>query len=611
MKWPLLVCMCLLAGVAPGQEIERVEPPFWWTGFEHRELQLLVHGNNVSLLTPQTDAGGISIRRIVRVSNPNYVFVYLDVGPDATPGTFDIVFREGDFELTHTYELRARNPAYGRGLTGADAIYLVSPDRFANGDPGNDEFDFLDDKLARDDPDGRHGGDIRGILDNLDYIAGMGFTAVSLDSVLENAAAVWSYDGDATSDFYAVDPRYGSNEQYRLLADAMRERGIGLVMDLVFNHVGADHWWLDDMPSGDWLNGDDRAPTSNHRRATVADPHASEYDRARFTEAAVATSKPDLNQRNPLVADYLVQNAIWWIEYLGLRGLQVDFLSYADKHFVTEWVRRILQEYPEFSVIGNEWSEIPALVAYWQRGRHEGSGFTAGLPQLYDVPLRAAVTLALTSDPRYWDGVWISLYELLALDFLYADPADLVIFPDHHDTARLYAQLGEDPDLYRMALIFFATLRGIPQFYYGTEVLASHPESAGRGEIRGDFPGGWDGDAKNAFTGDGLSEDERDALAFLKQLLNWRKQQTAIHTGNFMQFVPIGNVYVYFRYDDDSTVMVILNREDEAVTLETARFSERIGDMMRATDVLDGTSYDIGESIVLEPRSARILQLWP
>jgi glycosidase len=317
---------------------------------------------------------------------------------------------------------------------------------------------------------------------------------------------------------------------------------------------------------------------------------------------------PDLNQRNPLVTDYLVQNTVWWIEFLGLRGLRADSLPYSDKQFVAEWVRRITREYPAIGIIGDEWSENPAVVAYWQRGKLNSDGFVAGVPQLFDAPLRASLSRALASDPAYWDGVWLSLYELLATDFLYANPQGLVILPDNHDVDRIYALLGEDLDLYKMALVFFATMRGIPQFYYGTEVLASHDETGGRGDFRSDFPGGWIDDAKNAFTGEGLDEDEIEAQSFMRKLLNWRKENPTVHSGEFMHFAPIGNVYVYFRYDDASTVMVILNRDDEPITLETDRFAERIGNYTHATEVMTGHRYEISDAILLEPRAALILE---
>jgi glycosidase len=604
----------LCAGFATGadaQEIERIEPPFWWTGFEHSELQLMLHGNNISLLTPVVDHAGVSVERVVRVENPNYLFVYLDIAADAEPGTFDVAFSEGDYTITRTYELRQKNtdPGHARGFTPADAIYLVMPDRFSNGDPNNDEFDFLDDKLNREDPYGRHGGDLKGIEDHLDYIEDMGFTSIWLNPVLENAMPIASYHGYAVTDYYNVDPRLGTNEQFRELTAKMKARGIGMIMDQIMNHVGSGHWWVDDLPTRDWLNFQGDPVMTPHRRTTNMDPHASEYDKKMHADGWFVESMPDLNQRNPLLADYLIQNSIWWVEYLGLQGIRMDTWPYPDKHFMSEWSRRIMQEYPEFNIVGEEWSELPAVTAYWQRGRRNPDGYVSYLPGVFDFPVQGAFTRALMGDPGSSNGVWLSLYELVGMDFLYPDPNNLVIFPDNHDMDRIYTQLEENFDLYRMAIAYYATMRGIPMFFYADEILASHMGTSSHGALRSDFPGGWEGDAVNAFTGEGLTEQQRDAQQLVRTLLNWRKDNPTIHHGRFMHFAPIRNVYVYFRYDDDNTIMVVLNRDEEPVTLDTERFAERIGDATHGTDVVSGKRFNIEESLLLEPRSALILEL--
>jgi glycosidase len=610
----LAILACLLTiSAAPGgaQEIERIEPPFWWTGFEHRELQLMLHGNNISLLTPDVDHAGVSINRVVRVENPNYLFVYMDIGPDAEPGTFEITFSEGDYTITRSYELRPKNsdPDHARGFTSADAIYLIMPDRFANGDPNNDEFYFLDDKLDRDDPYGRHGGDLQGIEDNLDYIADMGFTSVWLNPVLEVAMPVASYHGYATTDHYTVDPRLGTNEQFRELAAKMKARGIGMIMDQVVNHIGSGHWWMDDLPASDWLNFQGDPVMTPHRRTTNMDPYASNYDTILHADGWFVESLPDLNQRNPLLADYLIQNSIWWVEYAGLQGIRVGSWPYLEKQFMSDWARRIMQEYPDFNVVGEEWSELPAVTSYWQRGTNKYDGYMSFLPSVFDFPVQAAFTRALTGDPDSFSGVWTSLYELVGMDFLYPEPMSLVIFPGNHEMDRIYAQLEENFDLYRMAMVYYATMRGIPQFFYGDEILASHPRASSHGELRSDFPGGWEGDAVNAFNGEGLTEQQRNAQQLVSRLLNWRKDNQTIHHGKFMHFAPIRNVYVYFRYDADNTVMVILNRDEDTVVLDTGRFAERIGDATHGTDVVSGKRFSIEDSLVLEPRSALLLEL--
>lgn len=607
-------CTCLLAlfaALGQAQEIERIEPPFWWTGFEHREVQLMLYGNNISLLTPTTQYPGLSIKRIVRVENPNYLFVYLDVGPDAKPGLFDIVFSEGDYTIDRKYELRQRNPDPDRvtGLTAADAIYLIMPDRFANGDPNNDEFEFLDDKLDRQDPYGRHGGDLRGVAENLDYIADMGFTSVWLSPVVESNVPVASYHGYSTTDHYSVDPRLGSNEQFLELAADMKTRGMGLIMDQVVNYIGSGHWWMNDLPAGDWLNFQSDPVLTTHRRTTNMDPYASEFDRRLHADGWMLESTPDLNQRNPLLADFLVQNSIWWVEYAGLQGIRVDTLPYSDKHFISEWTRRIKREFPDISIIGEEWSERPAVISYWQQGKQNHDGFVSHFTSLFDFPLQAVFSRALMSEAASYTSVWTSLYEIVGMDFLYPDPMSLLIFPGNHEMDRIYTQLEEDYGLYRMAMVFYATMRGIPQFFYGDEVLESNTGKSSHGDLRSDFPGGWDGDEASAFTGEGLTERQGDARQLVKRLLAWRKSSTAVRHGKFMHFAPIGNVYVYFRYDDDTTIMVALNRDDETVTVETDRFAERIGRATNGTDVISGRRYSIERSLTLEPRAALLLEL--
>jgi glycosidase len=389
----------------------------------------------------------------------------------------------------------------------------------------------------------------------------------------------------------------------------MKARGIGMIMDQIMNHVGSGHWWVDDLPTRDWLNFQGDPVMTPHRRTTNMDPHASEYDKKMHADGWFVESMPDLNQRNPLLADYLIQNSIWWVEYLGLQGIRMDTWPYPDKHFMSEWSRRIMQEYPEFNIVGEEWSELPAVTAYWQRGRRNPDGYVSYLPGVFDFPVQGAFTRALMGDPGSSNGVWLSLYELVGMDFLYPDPNNLVIFPDNHDMDRIYTQLEENFDLYRMAIAYYATMRGIPMFFYADEILASHMGTSSHGALRSDFPGGWEGDAVNAFTGEGLTEQQRDAQQLVRTLLNWRKDNPTIHHGRFMHFAPIRNVYVYFRYDDDNTIMVVLNRDEEPVTLDTERFAERIGDATHGTDVVSGKRFNIEESLLLEPRSALILEL--
>ena len=606
----VLLALTLVAQVTAGP-IERIEPPFWWQGFRHSELQLLVHGDDIGTFDVSIDHSGVSLQRVDRVDSENYLFLYLNIDAAAKPGTFDIVFEKDGTRVTHTYELREKNndPGHARGFTPADAIYLITPDRFANGDPSNDTIEGLGDALDRADDFGRHGGDLAGIENSLDYLADMGFTAIWLNPVLENAMPRASYHGYATTDFYKVDPRFGSNEQYRAFVSNARSKGLGVIMDMIVNHSGSRHWWMDDLPTIDWLNVADNRSITTHARTTNQDPYASEYDKAAHTDGWFSSHMPDLNQRNPLIADYLTQNAIWWIEYLGLSGIRMDTHPYPDKHYLTEWARRIMQEYPDFNLTGEEWSGNPVIVSYWQQGKQNHDGYVSHMPSMLDFPIQMALHETLIAGEPDRGSVWTPVYEMLANDLLYPDPGNLVIFPDNHDMSRIFTQVDEDYDLFRMAIVYFLTMRGTPTFYYGTEVLMSHPGTDSHGAIRAEFPGGWDDHKKNAFTGAGLNDDERRAQQFMRTLLTWRKDESVIHSGKLMQFTPIGNIYAYFRYDDDATVMVVFNRGKETVALDTARFAERLGGRTSAEDVITGKRFNIESSIMLEPRSVMILEV--
>jgi glycosidase len=608
-------CAILLASLiwsaASAGPIDRIEPPFWWQGFENNELQILVHGHDVSSFDVAIDHPGITLDRVERVASPNYLFLYLDIGPDAAPGSFDIAFDNGALQFEHAYELRARNadPSHTRGFSPADVIYLITPDRFANGDPANDTVAGYADGLNREDDYGRHGGDLAGLTQSLGYIADMGFTSIWLNPILENAVPEASYHGYSTTDFYRVDPRYGSNEEYRAFVAKAKQLGVGVIMDMITNHAGSGHWWMEALPTEDWLNVPDTRTRTSHARTTNQDPYASEYDKAAHADGWFVDSMPDLNQRNPLLADYLIQNAIWWIEYVGLGGIRMDTQPYPDKHFMAEWARRIMREYPDFNLTGEEWSASPVIVAYWQEGKENHDGTEQAMPSMLDFPVQIALHESLTQEGKSWGSVWTPVYEMLGHDFLYPDPTNLVTFGDNHDMDRIYPQLGNDYSLFRMAMAFYLTMRGIPQIYYGTEILATHPLGAGHGALRMEFPGGWPDHEKNAFTGEGLSDAELEAQRFMRRLLNWRKDKTVIHSGNLMQFTPQRYVYAYFRYDDNDTVMVVFNRGAEAANLETERFAERLGDSTHATDVISGRRIQIDESIALEPMSVMILEI--
>jgi glycosidase len=573
----------------------------------------MVYGDGVAALEVSVDAPGVSVDRVVRVENPNYLFVYLKLDGSARPGSVDLSFESNRGSWRHAFPLRQKNPdpAHAQGFDNSDAIYLVTPDRFVNGEPGNDDLPGYSDAADRGAPCGRHGGDIAGLINSLDYINDMGFTAIWLNPLLENAQPECSYHGYATTDFYRVDPRYGSNEHYRTLVQQARSKGIGVIMDMIVNHVGHHHWWMGDLPTEDWLNFRTEPKVTNHRHAAQQDPYVSQFDLEHFTDGwFVVPGMPDLNQRNTLLADYLTQNALWWIEYLGLSGIRMDTYPYPDKHYMTQWTERVMDEYPDFNVVGEEWNPYPQVVAYWQRGAMNRDGYTSQLPSLMDFPLQDKMVRALIAEPPDWGSSWDPLYETLALDGAYADPFKLVIFPDNHDMNRIFTGVNEDYDLWRMAMVYVLTMRGTPQIYYGTEILMHNRGADGdHGVIRSDFPGGWAGDAVNAFSAQGLEPRQRDAQVFLRQLLSWRKGQPVIHGGALMQFVPVDEVYAYFRYTDTAAVMVAFNKHPDAVELELSRFSERLGPADTAFDVISGERIALGDTLRIPGRGVRLLEI--
>jgi glycosidase/predicted alpha/beta superfamily hydrolase len=613
-KWLFAVLLCVFAaGANADYRIEHLEPASWWVGMKNSRLQLLVHGEAIAELEPALAYPGVSIVRVTRTANPNYLFVDLAIGKGAIAGRFTIEFRRGtETVLGHEYRLDAReaDSAARHGFGPADAIYLAMPDRFANGDPANDRVAGYRQGSDRSDPDGRHGGDLRGLIERLDYVAGLGFTQLWLNPVQQNDQPRGSYHGYAITDFYRIDDRLGDNALYRSLAQEASKRGIGLVMDIVLNHCGSEHWWMRDLPDSDWINHGGQFAGTTHRRETLHDPHAARVDHDAFADGWFVPAMPDLNQRHPLLSTYLMQNAIWWIEYAGLSGLRVDTLSYSDREFLGRWYGRVLEEYPALTIVGEEWSLDPAIVSRWQ-GNPEAPGDDkppSVRPSLMDFPLQNAVVRGLL-EPEGRESGLLRIYQTLADDFLYPDPTRLIVFPDNHDMSRIVTQLGERIDLYRIAIAFFATVRGTPQFTYGSEILMANPGTDAHGVIRQDFPGGWSGDTRDGVDGRGLTADQREAQDFMRRLLNWRKGASALHGGALTQYAPQDDVYVYFRQDNRQKIMVALNKADAERHIDTSRFAESIAGARTARDVLGGREFALEATLVLPPRSVTILEL--
>ncbi len=601
----------LSVSIAAQDVIDRIEPPNWWTGMHNPKVQLMIHGTEITDLNPSISYPGVKISNISRPENTNYLFVDLIISRKAKPGTVDIRFYRGrTLTESHAWKLEAREPgsAMRQGFTSADVVYLLTPDRFANGDSSNDEVAGMKEKPDRTNKRDRHGGDIAGVRQHLDYIRDMGFTAIWMMPVLENDMPRASYHGYSTTDYYKVDPRFGSNADFRRLVQESRDMGLNHIMDMIPNHCGLDHWWMQDLPAPDWINTWYSYTQSNHRKTIAMDPHASSYDRIHFTEGWFVPSMPDLNQRNPQMATYLTQNAIWWVEYLGLAGIRVDTYPYSDADFLTRYCKSILDEYPHLNIVGEQWHTSPAVVAYWQKGNVNKNGYVSYLPSLMDFPVQAALHTALTSDGR-WDDPWLQLYETIAQDILYADPSNLMVLADNHDMSRIFTQVNEDYDLYRLAVAFICTTRGIPQIFYGTEILMKHPGTDEHTVIRSDFPGGWTGDVVNGFTGEGLSQQQQQAKDFVHTLLQWRKTASVIHSGKLMHFAPAHNVYVYFRYDDKNKVMVVLHKNKDPYALSLEPFYEMLRDVSKGLDILSGTEYTLKDNLILKGAGPLILEL--
>ena len=605
----MMVVSTLFAAVKP--TLDHVEPPFWWTGFKNPELQLMVHGTDISKTKPEINYTGVEIVAVTSVENPNYLFIDLRLADNTQPGKFDILFKSnGKTVFTYNYELKAREQGSANrdGFNNSDAMYLIMPDRFANGDLSNDQIAGMPDKYNRNEQYDRHGGDLKGINNHLDYIHDQGYTAIWLNPVLENDMEHASYHGYATTDFYRVDRRFGSNEDYKKLSDDARKKGIKMVMDMIFNHCGSNHWWMKDMPMKDWLNGWPNYGITTHRKTVLQDPYVSKADFDEMADGWFVSSMPDMNQRNPFVAKYLIQNSIWWIEYVGLAGIRMDTYPYPDQHMMADWTCQVLNEYPKFNIVGEQWHTNPSLVSYWQRGKKNENGYTSCLPSLMDFPIQDAIVKAFTENEG-WDTGIMRLYETLALDFEYPEADNLVVFADNHDTERFFTAVREDFSKFKLAMAYLMTTRGIPQVYYGGEILMTGRKSDGDGMLRKDFPGGWPDDNTNAFTGEGLTDQQKEAQAYMKKLANWRKNKTVVHNGEMKHYLPKESVYVYFRYNQQQTVMVILNNGYQPKVLDTVRFNEFLGNKKEGVDIITGKSVEDLSKIQLSPRSAMIIEL--
>jgi glycosidase len=589
----------------------RTEPPNWWTGMKEETVQLMLYGDNIGHLLPDVKTKGIKTLKSVCPENKNYLFIDLQISSKAKPDTILISLMNGKSEqLKIAFPIldREKGSSARKGYTSKDAIYMITPDRFANGDPTNDEVEGMEEGLNRGSKNGRHGGDIEGIRQHLDYISEMGFTAIWPNPVIENNMPKYSYHGYAITDFYRVDPRMGTNISYRTFCREANQRGIKVIMDMIVNHCGLNHWWMKDLPMKDWINYYNQPYVeTNHKKTILADTYATPEDRKILVDGWFVPTMPDMNVRNPWLAKYLIQNTIWWIEYAGLSGIRMDTYLYPDEDFMREWARAVMNEYPDFTITGEVWFDNPAIVSYWQKGKVNTNGYESHLPSLFDFPNQVALQKALMA-PDVFDSGWQFLYEMLGQDFQYPDPENLVVFADNHDMPRIFAQLGENIPKCKMAMAHILTTRGIPQIYYGTEILMKSPATRDDGLVRADFPGGWKDDEVNAFSGEDLTPDQEEMQRFVKRILNWRKEASAIHHGKTTHYVPENGVYVTFRYDDRQRVMIILNKNENKTTLKLDRFKGMLGDTKEGYDIVSEINIELKNEIQLNGPGPMIIE---
>jgi len=597
----LFVCLNLSA------QVSKVEPPMWWSGMHNTNVMVTLYGEN--LADYAVASNDLTITDVVRLENKNYLFVYLDFAA-AKPGTYQLVLEHSQKEsIQIPYELmeRREGSALRKGYDSSDFIYLIMPDRFANGDPTNDSHPDLHEQSNRKDPWGRHGGDLQGIIDHLDYIAQLGVTAIWNTPVLEDNDPKGSYHMYAASDVYQIDRRFGSNEKYKQLSAELKKRNMKLIKDYVVNHWGLEHYMIQDLPSKDWINQWDEFTPSSHAKEIFSDPYAAEVDVKQLVNGWFVDSMADLNQKQPQLLKYLTQNAIWWIEYADLSGLRVDTYPYNSRDEVTLWSKAIMDEYPNFSIVAESWVINPIHLSYWQKDSPIAamSGFNSQVTHVKDFALFAAVQEVFTEKTPWWDQKMNKIYKVFQNDFVYANPNDLMVFLENHDTTRINELV--DFENYKLITTLLATVRGVPQTYYGTEISIKGSKEKGDADLRKDFPGGWPDDLRSAFTPIGRTPTENKYFDFTAQLFNWRKSEPVIHHGKTMHYAPQNEVYVYFRYTDTKSVMVILNANDEAQTLDLSRYKQRIGSATKAKDVFSGARVNLSNSLKIPPKSSSII----
>ena len=607
-----------------GTRVGRVEPLSWWTGMK-TPLQLMICGDGISRYDVRIEGGkGVKAGTVHKADSPDYLFVDVEISPDAAPGTYYIVFDDGTDKFKYSYEIAARSKGSAeRGsFSTADMVYLIMPDRFANGDPSNDATDDTAEKPDRDGFFGRHGGDIQGIMDHLDYISDLGATAVWCTPLLLDDEPEGSYHGYACADYYRIDPRFGSNGLYREFVGKAHEKGLKVIMDIVTNHCGTAHWWMKNLPFEDWVHVFPEYTGTNVCFSTNMDPNASKYDLNLQESGWFVPSMPDMNLDNPFVLQYFKQWAVWWIEYAGLDGFRVDTYPYNEKKPMSEWCAAVLEEYPGFNIVGECWTSSIPQLAYWQGGNANRDGFDSHLPSIMDFPLQEAICKGLPTDSQAWGEGMVRVYDCLSHDFVYHDLSRMMIFVGNHDMDRIGDVLRHNADRQKIAIAMMATMRGIPQMFYGDEMMfVSKDRSQGHGGLRVDFPGGWAGDKMDLFTAEGraraaVNTDGKpvpegfaaDMHDYTRTLFQWRKGKKVIHDGRTMHFLTRDNTYAYFRYDDTDAVFVFINNSRGKKHIPWSHYAEIADGLHDGRNVLTGESAEVSDSTVVGPRQVLIVE---
>ena len=615
MKKVFLILGTLLLSLSTyaAMNVNKIDPPFWYTGMQNPELQLMVYGEGIGNAAVSVNYPGVSLSSTVKLESNNYLLVYLKLDKDVKPGKFNLTFTEGKKKLVKEYELKARNKkgCEHKGFDASDALYLLMPDRFANGNPDNDQIAGMAEyKIDRKDPNARHGGDLAGIEQHLDYFSDLGVTALWFTPVLENNMTGGSYHGYATTDYYKVDPRFGTNEEYKQLIEKAHARGIKIVMDMIFNHCGVEHVWIKDMPSKDWFNNPDHENNfvqTSFKLTPHVDPYTSQYDADQMNDGWFVPSMPDLNQKNPHVYRYLVQNSFWWIEFANIDGIRMDTYPYADRDAMAQWMKVLDTEYPNFNTVGETWVTEPAYTAAWQKDS-KLTNKNSYLKTVMDFSFFDKLNRAKNEETDGWWNGLNRIYNSLCYDYLYPNPASVMAFVENHDTDRFLGN-GCDTLALKQALAMLLTMNRTPQLYYGTEILMNGTKEVTDGNVRKDFPGGFPGDTRNAFTAEGRTEAENAMFNWMARLLHWRQGNDLVVKGKQTQFIPWKGVYVIARQHNGKALMTILNGTSKPAELEVARYAEILGGKKQAVDIMTGRKVAVDRNIHLSPRQTLIVEL--